>query len=130
MDCIFCKITKGEVPSYKIFEDGEFIAFLDNFPCVEGQTLVIPKRHVGYFVDMNDAEYKKIMVLSKKIAKAIQKTFNPVKVGVIIEGLEVNHVHVKLFPLPKEGFAKIIKCNPKLSKEDMVETAEKIKANL
>jgi len=129
-ECIFCKIARGDMGHERVYEDKDIIAFLDAFPCVEGQTLIIPKKHVGYFIDMDDNLYKKLMLVSKKIAKAIQKSFNPVKVGVIIEGLEVNHVHVKLYPLSKGGFGEVIKCKPKISEESMKEIARKIKASL
>jgi histidine triad (HIT) family protein len=126
-DCIFCKIGKGDISHERVYEDKDVIAFLDAFPCVEGQTLVIPKKHVGYFVDLDDNLYKKLMLASKKIAGAMQKAFNPIKVGVIIEGLEVNHVHIKLYPLSKGGFAEVISCKPKISEKGMKEIAEKIK---
>ena len=129
-DCIFCKITKKEVPCNLIYEDKDVFAFLDMFPCVRGQMLVIPKKHVGHFIDLDDKLYSKLMITAKKIAKALQKSFSPIKVGMVIEGLEVNHVHVKLFPLTPGGFYEIMKCKPKLSKEDMAETAGIIKKNL
>jgi histidine triad (HIT) family protein len=129
-DCVFCRIVRGEIPADIIYEDKEVIAFLDNFPCVKGQTLVIPKKHVGYFIDLDDNLYKKLMAVAKRVAKAIHKVTNPVKVGVIIEGLEVDHVHIKLYPLSKGGFAEVIRCKPKISKEDMKEIAGKIKEYL
>lgn len=129
-ECIFCKIARKEIKAEIVYEDNEIVAFLDNFPCVEGQTLVIPKKHIGYFIDMNDSDYKKLMIVAKRISKAIQKTFNPVKVGIIIEGLEVNHVHVKLYPLSKGGFEEIVKCQPKVSDSEIKGIAEKIKKNL
>jgi len=129
-DCIFCKIARKEIFVCEIYEDKDIFAFLDAFPCVKGQALVIPKKHVGYFIDLNESLYNKLMLTAKRVASAIQKTFNPVKVGVIIEGLEVNHVHVKIYPLTRGGFAEIIRCKPKISKEEMCETASKIINNL
>ena len=130
MACIFCEIAKGEVPACKIYEDKDVLVFLDAFPCVRGQALVIPKKHIGYFVDLDDKLYSKLMLIAKKVSKAIQKTFNPVKVGIVVEGLEVPHVHVKLYPLTKGGFGEIVRCKPKFSKEEMCETSEMIKRNL
>lgn len=129
-DCIFCKIARKEIPTNIVYEDKNVIAFLDSFPCVKGQTLVIPKKHVGYFIDMPDEDFEKLMITAKKISKAIHKVTQPVKVGMIIEGLEVQHVHVKLYPLSKGGFGEIIKCNPKISDKEMKEIAEKIKKAL
>lgn len=128
--CIFCKIVRGEIPVCRIYEDRDIFAFLDAFPCVKGQVLVIPKKHVEYFIDLPDELYSKLMLAAKKISKAMQKTLSPVKVGIIVEGLEVQHAHTKLYPLAKGGFAEIINCKPNISREEMCDLAEKIKINL
>ena len=129
-DCIFCKIARKEIKAEIVYEDKDVLAFLDSFPCVEGQVLAIPKKHTAYFIDLNDKDYSNLMLAVKKIARAMQKTFNPIKVGVIIEGLEVQHVHVKLYPLGKKGFSEIINCKPEFSEKEMKETAERIKSSL
>jgi histidine triad (HIT) family protein len=129
-ECIFCKIARKEIPVEIVYEDKDVIAFLDAFPCVPGQTLVIPKKHISYFIDMDDKSYCKLMIAVKKVSKAIQKAFNPIKVGIIIEGLEMNHVHVKLYSLTSGGFAEIIRCKPQINKEEMKQIAEKIKSCL
>ena len=128
--CVFCKIVRKEISCYEIYEDKDVFVFLDSFPCTKGQTLVIPKKHVGYFTDLENKEYTKLMLTAKKIARAIHQATSPVKVGVIIEGLEVNHVHVKLYPLSKGGFAEVIKCKPNVSPEEMKEIADKIRKAL
>jgi len=96
---IFQKIIDGELPSYKIWEDDKHLAFLDIMPIHLGQILIIPKKPVDYVFDMEDAEYIELMKVSKKLAKVMMKALKPVKVGMIIEGLEVPHVHVKLIPI-------------------------------
>ena len=129
-DCIFCKIVNGEVPCYKIWEDERFLVFLDVFPALKGQTLVVPKKHSeGYLFDLEDQNYNELLLVAKKIAKAIDKSLKPVKTGLLVEGLEVNHAHVKLFPLEKEGF-KLKPIEPKPSEEEFKEIAEKIKSAL
>jgi len=131
-DCIFCKIVEGKIPSYKIYEDDFAVAFLDAFPCVKGQTLVIPKKHItNSFLDLNDEDYTKLMLVAKKISKAVDKSIGCVKMGLMVEGLELNHVHVKIFPLSKSGFSGYPKMlDPKPSDEEMKEIAEKIKNSL
>jgi len=129
-DCIFCKIAKGEIPCYKIYEDDKFLVFLDAFPALKGQTLVLPKDHSNsYLFNMEDSSYNELLLIAKKIAKAIDKSLKPVKTGLLVEGLELNHVHVKLFPLSKEGF-KLKPMDPKPSEEEFKEIAEKIKKAL
>jgi len=118
--------VKGEIPSYKIYEDSDFFAFLDVFPSLEGQVLVVPKEHdVEYLFDMDDNDYCKLMKVVKKISIAIDKALKPIKTGIVVEGLEVDHVHVKLYPLMER---KPLDLNSKaeVSEERMKEIAEKI----
>ncbi|MCW8966015.1 MAG: HIT domain-containing protein [Candidatus Pacearchaeota archaeon] len=128
-NCIFCKIVEGKAPCYKIYEDEKFMAFLDIFPIVEGQIIIIPKKHEPeYFFNLNDEDYMELMRLSKEIAKAIDKSVKPIKTGMIVEGFELGHVHVKLFPL-NEGF-HLGKSILKFSEEEMKSIAEKIKEKI
>ena len=121
-DCIFCKIVKGEIPSAKIYEDKEFLVILDAFPYVEGQTLVIPKKHIApYLFNTDDEFYSKIMLFSKKVARAIDKSLKPLKTGLIVEGLELDHVHIKLYPLTKPF--KMSTLEPRPSEEKMIDIA-------
>ena len=102
-DCIFCKIFKGEIPCAKIWEDEKFLAFLDINPATEGMTLVIPKYHLDSYIFKNkDGDIKDIMVAAKKVAKMLENALDVDRVAVIFEGIEVNHLHIKLLPL-KEG---------------------------
>ena len=74
MDCIFCKIISGEVPSVKIWENDEFIAILDAFPACKGQVLVIPKRHYDSDIFlMGDDVYTSLMLATKEVAALMKK---------------------------------------------------------
>lgn len=99
-DCIFCKIVKGEIPSVKIWEDDDYIAFLDNQPNTKGMTLIITKQHYdSYVFDMPRVAYKNFMQATKKVAKLIEKGLKVQRVAMVMEGLGVNHIHIKLYPL-------------------------------
>jgi len=99
-DCIFCKIAKREIPCAKIWEDENYLAFLDKFPNVKGMTLVIPKKHFdSYAFDMEEKDYCNLMVVAKKIAKILDEKLEVKRTAMVIEGLGVNHVHVKLYPI-------------------------------
>jgi histidine triad (HIT) family protein len=99
-DCIFCKIVKGEIPSAKIWEDKNFIAILDVFPNTKGMTLVMPKAHYdSYAFDMPDKAYSELMLASKKVAKILDKKLKVGRTAMVMEGMGVNHVHIKLYPL-------------------------------
>ncbi len=97
---IFCKISSGEVQSAKIWEDKSFMAFLDLNPNTLGMTLVIPKKHHhSYSFDMPEKDYVNLMLAAKKVAKLLEKGLGVKRVAMVMEGLGVNHVHIKLYPL-------------------------------
>ncbi len=124
---IFSKIAAGEIPSYKCAENDKFYAFLDINPLKEGHTLVIPRREVDYFFDLEDDEIAEMAVFAKKVAKAIKEAFPCRKVGMAVLGLEVAHAHIHLVPMQNEK--DMLFSNPKLSfsDEEFKETARRIR---
>lgn len=100
MDCIFCKIAKGEIPSIKIFEDEKFIAILDINPNTKGMTLVMPKEHFDSdaFL-MPDKDYQELMIAVKQVSAILRKGLNVNRVAMVAEGMGVNHAHIKLYPM-------------------------------
>ncbi|MEK6827316.1 MAG: HIT family protein [Nanoarchaeota archaeon] len=144
-DCIFCKIINGEIPAIKIWEDEKHIAILDINPNTEGVTLVIPKKHFdSYAMEMPDKNYSELMLSVKEVAKLLDKKLNVQRTAIIMEGLGVNHVHIKLYPLHglnekfKEFYAKdkiyfdnyegyiTTQIGPQKSIEELNKLAEKI----
>jgi len=123
-DCIFCKIAKKEIPSVKIWEDKKYFAFLDMNPINSGHTLLIPKKHDDYIFDMKKREYVKLMLTAKKVARLLKEKLNPKRIGIIVEGFGVPHVHIHLVPinLPDEI------CNKRkpTQTEELNKIAEKI----
>ena len=124
---IFSKIAAGEIPSYKCAEDERFYAFLDINPLAQGHTLVIPRREVDYFFDLEDDELAAMTVFAKRVARAIGKAFPCRKVGMAVLGLEVNHAHIHLVPLQTEDDMDFRKEKLSLSAEEMAETARRIR---
>jgi len=129
MATIFTKIINGEIPSYKVAEDGKFIAILDINPLSEGHTLVIPKVEVDYIFDLDDTMLAEMMVFAKKVATAIKKSVKCERIGIAVIGLEVPHCHIHLCPI--NGVNDLNFSNPKLklSKEQFIEIAGKISKN-
>ena len=129
MDCIFCKIIKKEIPSYKVYEDENFFAFLDIRPLNPGHTLVIPKKHCRWVWDVeNIGEYYKVV---GKIANAIKKAFDIDYVVSLVFGEEVEHAHIWLVPRFENdghGAAIDLKNVKQLSEQEMKNSAEKIKS--
>lgn len=127
-DCIFCKIASGKIPYYKVWEDDKHLAFLDIRPIKEGHTMVIPKKHHAYAFDMPDDELTGLTLASKKAAKLLREAFKPKsgKIGAIVYGLDVDHVHIHLVPIDKTGDLSFSNAKP-ASKESLEKTLEAIK---
>ena len=127
---IFSKIIAGEIPCFKIAEDEGFFAFLDINPMSKGHTLVIPKLEEDYIFNLDDKTLAEMTLFAKKIAIAIEKAVTCGRVGVAVIGLEVTHAHIHLIPINKESDMNFKNPKLKLSDEEMIEIAEKIKRNL
>ncbi|MEK6741570.1 MAG: HIT family protein [Nanoarchaeota archaeon] len=120
-DCIFCRIISGEIPAVKIYENQKVTAFLDNNPVKPGHVLVVPKKHNDYVFDLDDAEYTELMLESKKVAKILKNRLQPKKVGLVVEGFGVAHVHVHLIPINKGN-----ELNPEKAKHSDIEELNRI----
>ena len=98
-NCVFCKIVKGEIPAHVVYEDQDFLAFLDINPQSPGHIQIIPKKHYRWVWDVPDAgEYFEV---AKKIALAQRKAFDTNWVISKIVGDEVEHAHIWVFPMSK-----------------------------
>lgn len=101
-DSIFTKIIKGEIPCHKIYEDDNVIAFLDIHPIKPGHTLVVPKKQIEQFTELDPEDYSHLMAVTQVIAQQIQRTLGVKRICVRIEGLDVSHTHVHLIPTEDE----------------------------
>ncbi len=126
--CIFCKIARGEIPSFKVWEDDTNLAFLDIRPVKPGHTLVIPKKHFPYLFEMDEDGYRKLTLAAKKVAEVLKKAFSPKlgKVGEIVYGIDVLHVHIHLIPIDQPGDLSLGKARA-ASNEELSLVLEKIK---
>ena len=102
-DCIFCKIIKGEIPCHKVYEDSEFLAFLDISPVKPGHTLVIPKEHFENFSETSNEVLAKMMAVIDKVSKAIIKAadakgFNLMLNNGKVAGQIIDHTHFHIIP--------------------------------
>ena len=126
MASIFSRIIAGEIPCYKVAENDRFFAFLDIAPLAKYHTLVVPKREVDYFFDLEDDELAEMMVFAKNIAKKIQATTACKKVATVVLGLEVAHAHIHLVPMNTEKDVDFTKEKLSLTSEEF----QKIAADL
>ncbi|OGI85611.1 hypothetical protein A3A05_01660 [Candidatus Nomurabacteria bacterium RIFCSPLOWO2_01_FULL_41_12] len=95
-DCIFCKIIKGEIPCTKVYEDENFLAFLDIHPLGPGHTQIVTKKHYRWVWDVPNAG--EFFEVAKKIALAQKKAFNADMVRSQIYGEEIAHAHIWVWP--------------------------------
>ena len=135
MDCIFCKILNGDIPSNKVFENDNFIAILDAFPANVGHTLVIPKKHFANIFEIDENTLKECHVIAKNIAEAIKKAFNISDINILqnngeLAGQTVNHFHIHVIPRVKDDNV-VIKSSPVNIDSDKIKNiVDNIKSNL
>jgi histidine triad (HIT) family protein len=102
-DSIFTKIIKGEIPSHKVYEDAKTFALLDIHPIQPGHVLVVPRKQVDHVWDLADDDYQALMATARRVAHKLREVFPDKKrVAMHIEGLEVAHAHLKIFPFSTE----------------------------
>ncbi|MFK8056483.1 MAG: HIT family protein [Saprospiraceae bacterium] len=127
MPSIFTKIIRGEVPCHKIAEDEHHLAFLDVSPLVKGHTLVVPKREVDYYFDLEDEELAALNAFAKRVATAVFREIPCLRIGTAVIGLEVPHVHMHLVPLNQVSDIDFTKKKLSPSQADLAATAERIR---
>jgi len=128
-NCVFCKISKGEIPCFKLWESDKYLAILDINPITEGMTLVIPKEHKDSRIFKNEnSDICEIMSASKEVAKILENKLNIERVGLIFEGMEVDHLHAKLIPIKGgENIRTILESHlPKADMKDLEKLCKKI----
>lgn len=126
MSTIFSKIISGEVPSYKIAEDVEFLAFLDINPIAIGHTLVIPKMEIDYFFDLEDDLLARMLIFSKSVAGKLKRIIDCKRIGVSVIGLEVPHAHIHLIPINSISDIDFSKPKLNLSIEELINIQSRI----
>src|SRR3989344_1685174 len=99
-DCLFCKIVDGKIPFHLVNEDKNHLAILDIYPSVLGQTLVLPKKHYNSYVfAMPDRSYSELMSFTRDTAAILDSRLRLVRTCMVVEGMEVDHAHIKLYPI-------------------------------
>lgn len=129
MASIFSKIASGEIPSHKVAENEDFLAFLDAFPITEGHTLVIPKKEIDYIFDLDSQTFTDLFLFAKSIVPALEKSVPCLRIGVSVFGLEVPHAHIHLLPLNSMANADFGK-KIKMSQQELASLAAVIRGNL
>ncbi len=131
MDCLFCKIVKGDIPIDKIYEDKDVLVFLDINPVAKGHSLVIPKKHFRNILETPDKELSKIIAVIKKIGNATVKAMDADGINIHINnekpaGQVIFHTHAHVIPRTSDDNLKMWKGTPQNNHMEMRKVAEKI----
>lgn len=127
-DSVFTRIIRRELPAEILWEDDRIIVILNKFPNIEGETLVITKEQVPYMFDLDPALYLHLMEVTKKVAKVLDKTYSTLRTCMVVEGFDVPHVHVRLYPVTKKGLN--ISHGPEATSDELKIVGDKIRLNL
>ena len=130
MPTVFTRILRGELPGRFVWQDEHCAAFLSIEPLRPGHVLLVPREEIDHWIDVPDALHAHLAAIAKRLGHALQKAFAPQKVGVMIAGLEVRHVHWHLIPIHDLGDLNFARADKHARAADLDAAAEKIRAAL
>jgi len=127
-DSIFTKIIKGEIPAEKVYEDDDTLAILDIHPIQPGHVLVVPKKQIAYFEELDDEAYGHLFLVVKQAAQRIKEILKSERVCVRIEGFDVPHVHIHVYPCdtPEDFFGDKDRMQKEPDHHELAEMAKKL----
>ena len=130
MPSLFTKIIRGEVPGRFVWRDERAVGFLTIAPLRPGHTLVVPVEEIDHWLDVPPELMQHLTLVAQKIGQAVQQVFRPEKVGLMIAGLEVRHVHLHLVPIHSLGDLDFAKADAKAAPAALDAAAERLRAAL
>lgn len=130
MASVFTSIIAGELPAHFVWQDDSCVAFLAREPLRPGHTLVVPRAEVDHWIDLDDESLATLMRVARIIARAQQAVYRPTKVGVLIAGLEVAHVHIHVSPIDGMHDMDFAHAGPYPGDERLAAEAARIRAAL
>jgi histidine triad (HIT) family protein len=130
MPTIFTRIIDGELPGRFVWRDDTCVAFLSIAPIAAGHTLVVPIAEVDHWLDLDPAVAAHLMAVSQEIGKAQMAAFSPVRVGLIVAGLEVPHCHQHLIPIDSEADLRFDRADASVPAAALDDAADRLRAAL
>jgi diadenosine tetraphosphate (Ap4A) HIT family hydrolase len=127
MSTVFTKIIDGEIPGTFVWRDDLCVAFMSINPLRPGHTLVVPRAEVDHFIDCPPELRDHLFGVSQTIAEAIQQVYSPSRVGVMIAGLEVPHLHIHLVPIDGVHDLDFANAATSIDRVDLEESADSIR---
>ncbi len=129
MPTVFSRIISGELPGHVVYRDDTCVAFMSIAPLAPGHTLVVPIEEIDHWIDLDEATMTHLMRVGQRIASVIDDVYSPAKVGMMIAGLEVPHVHIHLVPINTATDLDFAHAS-KATSEDLEAEANLIRAGL
>ena len=130
MATIFTRIIEGELPGRFVWRDDQCVAFLSIAPLRPGHTLVVPIAEIDQWTDLDAPLAAHLMTVALRIAQAQKLAFSPVRVGLIIAGLEVPHCHLHLVPIDRESDLSFANADPNTAAAALDDAADRLRAAL
>jgi diadenosine tetraphosphate (Ap4A) HIT family hydrolase len=130
MATLFTQIINNEIPGKFVYKDEHVVAFMTIAPISTGHTLVVPRQEIDHWIDMPADIAERVMIASQIVGRGIQQAFDPIKVGVMVAGLEVPHVHYHLIPIHQISDLNFALQKSDTSPEELEDAAKKIRAAL
>jgi histidine triad (HIT) family protein len=130
MPTIFSRIISGELPGRFVWRDDRVVAFLSIEPMRPGHTLVVPRDEVDHWIDLDPALASHLFLVAQQIGRAQQLEWNPMRVGVLIVGEEVPHVHIHMVPINSPGELSFANIDRSPSADALDDAAARIRARL
>lgn len=130
MASVFTMIINGELPARFVWKDDRCVAFLSINPLTDGHVLVVPREETDHWLDATDDLLAHLMTVSRSIGEAIQQAYDPAKVGMMIAGLEVSHLHIHLAPINGLNDLNFANADPNPAPEQLDRVADTLRAAL
>lgn len=130
MPSVFTRIIEGEIPGTFVWRDPECVAFMSINPLRRGHTLVVPRMEVDHWIDAPDGLRDYLFQVAQTIAQAVQTAFRPTRIGLMIAGLEVPHLHLHVVPIDGVNDLDFANAAASVDRKELEESAEMIRAEL
>jgi len=127
MATLFTRIIEGEIPATFVWKDDQSVAFMSINPLRPGHTLVVPREEVDHWIDCPPALREHLLEVARQIGKAQQKAFRPERIGLVIAGLEVPHLHLHVVPINGVADLEFTRAAKSVTREALEESASSIR---
>ena len=130
MPTLFTRIIGGEIPGTFVWRDDDCVAFMSINPINRGHVLVVPRAELDHWIDLDPGLAQRLMVVARTIGRAQQAAFAPERIGLIIAGFEVPHVHIHVIPMDSMAHLLFANAAASVAAGELQEAADAILANL